>query len=302
MVLPRCGTAKEPVPSRSSTARFLTVTLQRCASASEHCARRRVAGSVALARLHLPTQRAALLSQPAPKCSHQPCMELAVLCGVVCHQLPREDMPRAQLHCWGGGAVRVCGREDADPQCHSGDHSGEPPGWCCASALRNHKLELLRSCFCFCMSYFLDSLCHSSPCPFPPPLPSLPHSSSFLLFLFILFLLPVASSRPRGRSCGILRPVGSLPRSLWELTWQPAGSGGPSRYMQPRAEGRGGHGREQSQPAPRDLPTQPGAGQHVSAGCARGSALLPCPGAALGPHMPRVLPRLQHMLPCPCGA
>lgn len=58
----------------------------------------------------------------------------------------------------------------------------EPSGRCRASALRNHRLELLRSCFCFCMSYFLDSLCHSCPCPFPPPLPSPPHSSSFVSF------------------------------------------------------------------------------------------------------------------------
>lgn len=159
----------------------------------------------------------------------------------------------------------------------------EPLGRCCTGVLRNHQLELLWSCFCFCMSYFLDSLCHFSH-PFPPLLPSLPHSPSFLLFLFILFLLPVASSRPRGRSCGILRPVGSLPRSLWELTWQPAGSGGPCRYMNETTRLGQGRAREGAEPPWASwLPAEPG------------SAPLPRPGAA---H-PRVLPRLQHMLPVP---
>lgn len=131
--------------------------------------------------------------------------------------------------------------------------------------------------FAFACLIFLDSLCHSSPALFPPPLSSLPpfFLFSFLLFLFVLFLLPGASSRPRGRSCGILRPVGSLPRSLWELTWQPAGSGGPSRYMQPRAEGRGGRGREQSPTCASCLPALPGEQQWGH----------PCPGPGLGCSM-----------------
>lgn len=45
----------------------------------------------------------------------------------------------------------------------------------------------------------------------------------------------------------MLTLAGSPPRSPGELAWQPAGSGGPCRYTQPRAEGRGGAG--QSRPA-----------------------------------------------------
>lgn len=111
------------------------------------------------------------------------------------------------LHCWGVRAcVYVAGRMQT-LRCHLRDRSGEPPGWCCAGALCNHKLELLRSCFCFCMSYFLDSLCRSSPCPFPPPLPSLPHSSSFLFFCFFSFCSSCLS-RAAARGDGVVGSSG----------------------------------------------------------------------------------------------
>lgn len=87
-----------------------------------------------------------------------------------------------------------------------------------------------------CMSYFLYSF---PPLFFPPLRPVVPHLSllppilflfSVLLFLFILYLPPAASSRPMGRSSGMLTLAGSRPRSPGELAWQPAGSGGPCRY------------------------------------------------------------------------
>lgn len=60
---------------------------------------------------------------------------------------------------------------------------------------------------------FLNSSSISSPVLASPSFPG-PSYHCTVLLLLLLFLLPVTSSRLRGTRCGILRPVGSLPRNL----------------------------------------------------------------------------------------
>lgn len=202
---------------------------------------------------------------------------------------------------------RVCVSVAGRMQTHgvtAGMALGELPGWCCASALCNHKLELLRSCFCFCMSYFLNSLCHSSPCPFPPPLPSFPHSSSILFFCFFSFCSSCLS-RAAARGDGVVGSSGQ-----WAACRGAFGSSPGSRQARgvrpgtcnhaPRAGAGGSRANlrhatclySQAQanvclPAmPGDEPRSPATGQHRGRACPRSCrgcstwTVLPCPRGA----------------------
>lgn len=104
----------------------------------------------------------------------QLCMALAVLCGLLA--LPGVERTYPEPSPIAGGCVCVCGRGRgaADPQCHRRDCSG--------SALP--KLELLRSRFCFCMSYFSRLPLPLFSCPFPS---ASPFSSPILPLLFFCF-------------------------------------------------------------------------------------------------------------------
>lgn len=173
---------------------------------------------------------------------------------------------RSSRGCRAGWGVCVDVQGGTDPQRHRGGCTGSRQG----GAARVPSAITDSSCSGHVFAF--ACLIFSTPFATLVPAPSL-HLSLLLpilplLFLFVLFLLPVASSRPRGRRCGILRPVGSPPRSPWELTWRPAGSGGPCRYTQPRAEGGGPGGAE---PAPRRRLTDACAGR---AGAS--PAALPC--------------------------
>lgn len=161
---------------------------------------------------------------------------------------PRCETQLPRLPCRRGVCVAVPG--GADPQ----RHRGAAPG--AVGTVPRERPPQAQTRAAPVMFLLLHVLFSRLPLPLfslPLPLSLLPIP---LLFLSVLFLLPVASSRPRGRSCGILRPGGSPPRSPWELSWRPAGSGGPCRYTQPRAEG-GGRGQSQQRGAGPRCPALP---------------------------------------------
>lgn len=287
-------------PSRSSTARFLAVAPQRSASASEHCARRRVAGGVALARLHLPAQRAALLSQHAPKRSHRPRVGLAVLCRAVCPQLPGEDVPGAGEEPSSIAAGGVC--------CVYAAGRMQPHGVTAGTALGSRRDGAARvpsaitNSSCSGHVFAFACLIFSTPFATLLPAPSLHLSLLFpILPVFFCFFSFCSSclSRAAARGDGVMGSSGQ-----WAACRGAFGSSPGSRQARgvrpgtcnhaPRAgAGAGGsranlrhatcpHSRAQADvclPAvPGDQPRSPAPGWHRGRRCH--GAVLPCPRGA----------------------